>query len=79
MGRWRLEPNGRLEPAPAPGAEATLTLDEPTFTQILWGAMRPSQAIAWGRAHLSGGAPELPVLDAALAQPSLFIPRFDDF
>lgn len=79
-GRWQLHPGGELTPSRGAGAEATLTLDEGALTQILWGVMTPSQALAWGRAHLDAACRlDLRALDAALAQPSLFIPRLDDF
>ncbi|MBN1476149.1 GNAT family N-acetyltransferase [Candidatus Sumerlaeota bacterium] len=75
---WRLNMDGRWIEVDQGDADNTLTADEATLTKILWGVLSLSDAVAWGLADLRGKA-DLRALGALLAQPPLFIPRWDNF
>jgi predicted acetyltransferase len=75
---WRLDMDGRWVEVDQGDADNTLTADEATLTKILWGVLSPSDAVAWKLAEVKGKA-DLKALAALLAQPPLFIPRWDNF
>lgn len=77
-GAWLLNQDSQWVEVDQLQAEITVTLDEPTLTQITWGALTLSQAVACGRAEVRG-AEDLRSLDALMSQPPLFIPRWDAF
>jgi predicted acetyltransferase len=76
--QWRLNQEGQWLEVDQDRADITVSVDEPTLTQIIWGALSLSQAVAWGRAEIRGSV-DLRAIEPLFSQPSLFIPRWDSF